>query len=1382
MNELSVEHLLSLNLSPHWQRINADLLQGLRHDFDRWQVNTKQLEDIAKHNWQGIQLAQFLLHQVNLWLNEIDAQNLLFEQFSQKYHKAANQEEARHYLGEIAASLAYSRAAQVKIRRGHAPWLDDNAIFDGHIKKLTNKEQDVSNTLQRLGDILSYLLRQADGDSVQPIWLLLSLHLKLEPALHYPGNIHIRIQAFACLSKALTTLATLEQPIDPRVPANVVQYIYRCCLDEGLNIWLRCEAIQLVSQFDPKQFFVVIDNLFVNQPAKDMYLRGRIAQLVCQFQPDQHQVTQMTRVMSLIAADTSDYVRQQLVKHAIKLKPTEGFKLLKECLANDHCAQVRAQVYLTLAQLGKTDSRLLGHVQRLQLQGLSHEQNEFTLRTLLHTLPGCAAQSANPAYRQQWLQQIDRRQQALGSTALKRWLASTREYLWAVQHALLPAQVQQQLAQLALHETMSFKVPVDCNKEDLERYLASIGRERFGFDIQHKGNKFRVRAGFKFGFRFWRFWHELRTPATDKRENHNHLKGRLYFGLTQTASQRMAEMSATKVPGEPLYIEAEQDWRGYLPLLDQVLSSLDQGWPTQAVKIYSSEGITAIMPPKGLLARLWARMVIQFRFAQLAQLRNWQEKDSHGVGQYVQQLTKLGFTVSIMGYLDEQGQRVKVEPKVQRFFPALALPFALPSAGDIQNYFYSVYQNTLSQLLVFTGLATFGYLGIHVTKLRQMRNARNKIPLVIGGWGTRGKSGTERLKAAMFNAMGLTVVSKTTGCEAMFLFGPANRPMKEMFLFRPYDKASIWEQVFLTRLTAKLGADVFLWECMGLTPRYIDIIQNQWMRDDISTITNCYPDHEDLQGPAGIEIPIVMQLFVPKNSVLIASEESMLPLLEDAARSKKTHLVPTGWLESGLLTDDVVKRFPYQEHPNNIALVAQMAKQLGIAEDFALKEMADNVIADLGVLMIYPVAEIQQRRLIFINGMSANERLGAISNWQRTGLADQDRITQPDKWLAIVVNNRSDRVARSKVFATMLVQETQADCYFFIGNNLTGFTSYILEAWHSYTANLALSTAQQLSEQAQKFRIATSEQQVLARLQACISGLSFDHPQLRRAVPQGITVQCLQSWQAFVTEYIQTQAQPEQQVLRLLAHQFEQDANQYLEFEAFNQHFDANRQTAMQAWLLRCFQSRWVIVEDYYASGNQTVNTIIEHSPPGLLCNIIGVQNIKGTGLDFIYRWQSWQQVHQHCEVLSTSRDPSSLADAAKALTTWQEFGLLDQQKVCQTLDRVKNRSIAQTEHIQSQLGQIQQGLAQQLAVLERALYAPKSRSRLWALALNGLEAFLDAGDAIKRRKKADKIYQAVLDNLISYDKASVELAKITQAQKGGWLKAKMQRLFEHSR
>ena len=52
---------------------------------------------------------------------------------------------------------------------------------------------------------------------------------------------------------------------------------------------------------------------------------------------------------------------------------------------------------------------------------------------------------------------------------------------------------------------------------------------------------------------------------------------------------------------------------------------------------------------------------------------------------------------------------------------------------------------------------------------RSVDRDRARLALVIGGWGTRGKSGTERLKAALLQGLGFENLVKTTGCEAMFI-------------------------------------------------------------------------------------------------------------------------------------------------------------------------------------------------------------------------------------------------------------------------------------------------------------------------------------------------------------------------------------------------------------------------------------------------------------------------------------------------------------------------------------------------------------------------------------------------------------------------------------
>ena len=246
------------------------------------------------------------------------------------------------------------------------------------------------------------------------------------------------------------------------------------------------------------------------------------------------------------------------------------------------------------------------------------------------------------------------------------------------------------------------------------------------------------------------------------------------------------------------------------------------------------------------------------------------------------------------------------------------------------TYFSSAFENTLPQLVVFAATALALFLGKHAVSNLRIWSARRRVPLSIGGWGTRGKSGTERLKAALLNATGHGLVSKTTGCEAMFIHAPPSGDPLEIPLYRPGDKATIWEQSNLLRLAAGMRPSVFLWECMALTPDYVDVLQQQWMHDDLATITNTYPDHEDIQGPSGMDVATTITTFVPSRSHLLTTEQQMFPLVRDKCRQRQTTVRSVDWLESGLITDDLLDRFPYREHPDNIAPRRSHGRRIGI--------------------------------------------------------------------------------------------------------------------------------------------------------------------------------------------------------------------------------------------------------------------------------------------------------------------------------------------------------------------------------------------------------------------------------------------------------------------
>jgi poly-gamma-glutamate synthase PgsB/CapB len=612
----------------------------------------------------------------------------------------------------------------------------------------------------------------------------------------------------------------------------------------------------------------------------------------------------------------------------------------------------------------------------------------------------------------------------------------------------------------------------------------------------------------------------------------------------------------------------------------------------------------------------------------------------------------------------------------------------------------------------------------------------------------------------------------------MFLQAYPFGQMKEMFLFRPYDKATIWEQINVVRVAGRLKTDVMLWECMGLTPAYVRILQRSWMRDEFSTITNTYPDHEDLQGPAGINIPEVIGCFIPQKSTLITSEEQMLPILATEAGQQKTALHPVTWLEAGLIPSDVLQRFPYEEHPYNIALVLGLAERLGIDRDFALKEMADRVVPDLGVLKTYPVATLRTRRLEFTNGMSANERFGTISNWTRTGFDRQDCIKEPGVWLTTVVNNRADRVPRSQVFARILVNDLAADRHVLIGGNLNGLQGYIREAWSERAPQLSLwkdparpdpeEAVKVLEQQALQMRLPVKPELIQAHLRLMLS-----------AQPQVSNLdELLACWDQ--PETLKERLAPlnlgeiETAILNNLQHELRLSR----EYEAFAQ--EVGKATPEQAdaldqrfreLLQKWFQTKLIVVEDYYASGNQIIELIAQHTPPGFLNRIMGIQNIKGTGLDFVYRWQAWQACYNAAQPLRAADNSVLTPQMLAPLAAFQDYGVLCAEHVRDTVARIKASGLPHPTHLVQELDGILERLNAAMDAIEQKMKSSGGMQGGWFTTfLMRLEEFLDAGDAVRRRGQADRIYEDLIAERISRERAVTELQALTQRQKGGWL------------
>jgi gamma-polyglutamate synthase len=1372
-----VAELLKSGREATWNQLDFRLIEKTTRSFHaatRNQTSAFTLErQIFTHLMQSVQSTLALLKN---WSSRYEEYLL---RLNANNEASIKQTEILRFLSQLGATSRQLKGDKRAMQR----WLDVDAVAERYDYQRACSERELIFLCERMGELAARLLQACSDDDKPVLWNALKLESVLLQVFEYGGDDRIRTGALASLRLAIADCGAV---IRGQLNKNFIQLIYRAVLDPRHSMGLQLEAVDLISNVAHEELLSVFPARLnvAAQSEEEIFFHHRAAKYCGQLS----QVNPgFFELLKTYATHRSPWVRQGAVlglAHASAAQIQEILVLFK----NEEVPSVAGQLLLELTPLFNkfSLSELVSESLTDTLLGFLASANApYVLRTALHIAPDFYTCSIS--HRQQHCQGVfTKLHERIVELKANHERTDVRRFATRALERLVMSQPQftALLAKLAPLKELELGRKVTIKNAGLESYsdesilraLAVLAQNSFGFDVIELHPHLIVRREYRWATRLWRVLYEWRNPASDKRQNHDHLRGRVYEGKWIVPADSVAELSVTKVPGEPLHISEEGGYRPYLPLVDQIISSLDQNWPTRPISLVTAEGCTEIIPPDKLWSRLKTKWRLSRDFVTFARLRNWTVSSTFKSDSYIQHLCSLGFSIRFKPH-SQLLESAAEDSRVKRFFPAALPMLTMNGVSDFRDYFYSVFQNTLSQLLIFLIGMFAVFFGQHFWLNWQFRRARKNIPLVVGGWGTRGKSGTERLKAAVFSALGYQILSKTSGCEAMFLYGYPLRNVREMFLFRPYDKATIWEQVNLTRFAASVNTDVMLWECMGLNPRYVRILQHQWMRDDIATITNCYPDHEDIQGPAGIDLPQVIGQFMPVAGRCSTSEENMLPYLVEIARKNNTELTCVNWLEAGLIAPDVLSRFPYEEHPYNIALVVRMFAMLGVASDLALKEMADRVIPDLGVLKAYPVSFIDDRRIEFVNGCSANERHGTLSNWIRMGFDKHALDLDPEIWTCTVVNNRADRVARSQVFAGILVNDIGADRHFLIGGNLDGLQTYIEQSfnvfmdqmdWTCSTQADVLDKHNQLLALAKRWKFARSEQEADLRLSKMLQGCH-----IASEVPLTIDASIIEK----LLEASSLSADKQSMIMQRWEFERNQATDIQSKLALLGIGSNSSAGAAIRDMFATYFKEKIVVVHDYHTTGNQLVKNIIDQCPPGLLARVMGIQNIKGTGLDFVYRWQAWNDHFRYCRDLLNGK-PDAALDAARALSASHELGLLEENLLRSTLQQVRMLPVGQSTVMAALLKAIEKALDEQLEGIRHTLSSQvdastqDSKAELFKQkAIVFLEEFLDAGDAIKRRHHANAIYRELTARRISLPRAVKELQELTKRQKGGWLK-----------
>jgi len=382
--------------------------------------------------------------------------------------------------------------------------------------------------------------------------------------------------------------------------------------------------------------------------------------------------------------------------------------------------------------------------------------------------------------------------------------------------------------------------------------------------------------------------------------------------------------------------------------------------------------------------------------------------------------------------------------------------------------------------------------------------------------------------------------------------------------------------------------------------------------------------------------------------------------------------------------------------------------------------------------------------------MSANERLATLENWQRLKL---ERLNNdPKNQVIALINNRNDRVARSKVFAAMLSNDLRFDRVVVIGSNVEGFYSYFLDAFIERVEKLIeINDLESLDKLLEQFNLLTRAE-VRARFRIAYGSVAAEN---LLTLSEGVVNK------SYIKEI--TGEIPDQElttILYTLRIYYQRMHLDYLKSDI------AKNNKEIKERLISILQSKVTLLDDSNISADEITNSIADLALPNTHQVVVGMQNIKGAGLNYVYAWQQWQKISQTItNMLSKHCTAKEFRTALTSLNMIVSFNLLETDYLKQKLDILKKSQLAQNEFCQAEITTLQEKVNEEYLKVDEE----NSQSRPTRYFNQVIESFLDAGAAVKRKKRAIQIYNDIAEQRITLEKAIKLLSEMNRNQKSGW-------------
>jgi hypothetical protein len=201
--------------------------------------------------------------------------------------------------------------------------------------------------------------------------------------------------------------------------------------------------------------------------------------------------------------------------------------------------------------------------------------------------------------------------------------------------------------------------------------------------------------------------------------------------------------------------------------------------------------------------------------------------------------------------------------------------------------------------------------------------------------------------------------------------------------------------------------------------------------------------------------------------------------------------------------------------------------------------------------------------------------------------------------------------------------------------------------------------------------------------------------------------------------------------------------------------------------------SKIVLVENAYVKPDQLTSHIASLAMTNQHQLIVGMQNIKGAGLNYVYMWQQWQKIYQMCESLkSPATKQSEFRKLLLKLAQQPKFSAIEIDYLQQAIKDIAHSEHAQNEFSQAELRYIHEKVVKGKNE-DNSNDEERPKSKFRGFVNQVVESFLDAGAAVKRKKTAQQVYQDIADQRITIEKAISVLATLNRSQKPGWLTSK---------